>query len=48
VHATECTTPEEVEEEVIAKDFSDPTIALDAIQELSEALGIEVELIKDK
>ena len=48
VHATECTTPEDVEEEVIAKDFNDPAIALDAMEELSRALGIEVELIKDK
>jgi len=48
VHATECTTPEDVEEEVIAKDFNDPAIALDEMQELSKALGIEVELIKDK
>ena len=42
VHATDCTTPEEVEEEVIAKDFNDPAIALDAMKELSKALGIEL------
>tara|TARA_R100000458_G_C8272051_1_gene246861 strand:+ start:41 stop:664 length:624 start_codon:yes stop_codon:yes gene_type:complete len=48
VHATDCTTPEDVEEEVIAKDFQDPALALSAMNELSTALGIEVELIKDK
>tara|TARA_R110000850_G_scaffold69187_1_gene153769 strand:+ start:419 stop:1048 length:630 start_codon:yes stop_codon:yes gene_type:complete len=42
VHATDKETPEEVEEEVIAKDFNDPAVALDSIEELSNILGIEV------
>jgi len=48
VHATDKETPEEVEEEVIAKDFNDEAILLDSMQELSKALGIDVELIKHK
>ena len=48
VHATDKETPEEVEEEVIAKDFNDESIALDGIKELSKALGLNVELIKNK
>jgi len=48
VHATDKETPEEVEEEVIAKDFNDESLALDSIKELSKALGLDVELIKDK
>ena len=48
VHATDKTTPEEVEEEVIAKDFDDPAVALESMQELSKILGIEIELIKDE
>lgn len=48
VHATDKTTPEEVEEEVIAKDFDDPAIALESMQELSKMLGIEIESIKDE
>lgn len=43
VHATDKTTPEEVEEEVIAKDFDDPAIALDTLEEFSKALGIKLE-----
>ena len=48
VHATDKTTPEDVEEEVIAKDFDDPAIALESMQELSKMLGIEIESIKDE
>ena len=48
VHATDKKTPEEVEEEVIAKDFNDEAISLDSMQELSKALGIDIELIKNK
>ena len=42
VHATNKKTPEDVEEEVIAKDFNDPTIAIDSMRELSDILGIEM------
>ena len=48
VHATNKTTPEEVEEEVIAKSFNDEAICLDEIQSLTEKLGLNVELTKEK
>ena len=44
VHATNKQTPEEVEEEVIAKDFNDKEISLDEISALSKALKLDVEL----
>ena len=48
VHATDKATPEEVEEDVIAKDFNDKDISLDDIEKLSEALNLNVELIMNK
>ena len=48
VQATNKTTLEEVEEEVIAKSFNDEAICLDEIQSLTEKLGLNVELIKKK
>ena len=48
VHATDRVTPEEVEEDVIAKDFNDKDISLDDIEKLSEALNLNVELIMNK
>ena len=48
VHATNKTTPEEVEEEVIAKSFNDEAICLDEIQSLTEKLGLNIELTKKK
>ena len=48
VHATNKTTPEEVEEEVIAKSFKDEAICLDEIQSLTEKLGLNIELTKKK
>ena len=45
VHATDKTTPEEVEEDVIAKDFSDKEISLDDIEKLSLELNLDKELI---
>ncbi len=38
VHATEKTSPSEVEAEVIAKDFNDPTISLEEIKELTKKI----------
>ena len=46
VHATDKTTPEEVEEEVIAKSFNDEAISLDEAQSLAEKLGLNIELTK--
>ena len=48
VHATDKTTPEEVEEDVIAKDFSDKDISLDDIEKLSKALDLDTRVIIDK
>ncbi len=48
VHATDKKTPEEVEEEVIAKSFNDEAVCLDEIQSLTEKLGLNVELTKKK
>ena len=48
VHATDKTTPEEVEEDVIAKDFNDKDISLEQIEKLSKALNLDVELINNK
>tara|TARA_R110002020_G_C16310291_1_gene773797 strand:+ start:2580 stop:3227 length:648 start_codon:yes stop_codon:yes gene_type:complete len=48
VHATDKVTPEDVEEDVIAKDFNDKDISLDDIEKLSEALNLNVELIMNK
>jgi len=48
VHATNKTTPEEVEEEVIAKDFSDKDISLDDIEKLSKALELNTKVIISK
>ena len=48
VHATNKTTPEEVEEEVIAKSFNDEAICLDEIQSLTEKLCLNIELTKKK
>jgi hypothetical protein len=48
VHATDRVTPEEVEEDVIAKDFNDKDISLDDIEKLSKALNLNVELIMNK
>lgn len=48
VHATDKNTPEEVEEEVIAKSFNDEAVCLDEIENLAEQLGLNVELIKKK
>tara|TARA_Y100000592_G_scaffold25085_1_gene39423 strand:+ start:15860 stop:16501 length:642 start_codon:yes stop_codon:yes gene_type:complete len=45
VHATDKTTPEEVEEDVIAKDFSDKDISLDDIEEISKALKLDKKMI---
>ena len=44
VHATDKSTPEEVEEEVIAKDFNDTAIALDTAEDLSKFLGFDIPL----
>lgn len=38
VHATDKKTPEDVEEEVIAKDFNDPEITLDELNQLKNIL----------
>jgi len=47
VHATDKTTPEEVEEEVIAKDFNDSDISLESdINELSKIIDLNTDLIK--
>lgn len=46
VHATDKTTPEEVEEEVIAKDFNDDAICLDTVEDMCRQLGLSNELIK--
>jgi len=49
VHATDKTTPEEVEEEVIAKDFSDSDVSLDAsIRKFSEIIGLNLDIIKNE
>ena len=48
VHATDKTTPEEVEEDVIAKSFNDEDISLKEIEALSKALNLDVELINNK
>ena len=48
VHATNKTTPEEVEEDVIAKDFSDKEISLDDIEKLSKALDLDTKIIMNK
>lgn len=48
VHATDKTTSEEVEEDVIAKDFNDKDISLEQIEKLSKALNLDVELINNK
>ena len=48
VHATNKTTPEEVEEDVIAKDFSDKEISLDDIEKLSKALDLDTKVIMNK
>jgi len=45
VHATDKKTPEEVEEEVIAKDFNDKDISLDEIERLSNALNLDKKII---
>ena len=45
VHATDKCTPEEVEEDVIAKDFNDKDVSLDEIEKLNKALKLDVELI---
>ena len=45
VHATEKQTPEEVEEDVIAKDFNDEDISLDEIEKLSNALDLDKKII---
>jgi len=45
VHATDKQTPEEVEEDVIAKDFNDTDISLDEIEKLSKVLNLDKELI---
>ena len=47
VHATNKKTPEDVEEEVIAKSFNDKEISLDEISVLSKALNLDIELIKN-
>ena len=44
VHATDKTTPEEVEEEVIAKDFSDEAICLSEVEDLTKKLGIKLNI----
>tara|TARA_R110000851_G_scaffold57123_2_gene133241 strand:+ start:262 stop:894 length:633 start_codon:yes stop_codon:yes gene_type:complete len=47
VHATDKTTPEEVEEEVIAKNFNDSDVSLDAsLKKFSEILGLNLDTIK--
>lgn len=47
VHATSKLTPEEVEEEVIAKDFNDIDVCLsDSIGKLSNMIGINLDTIK--
>lgn len=48
VHATDKTTPEEVEEDVIAKNFSDKDISLDEIEKLSNALDLDTKVIINK
>jgi len=48
VHATNKTTPEEVEEDVIAKDFNDKEISLNEIEKLSSALNLNIEKITNK
>ena len=48
VHATDKTTPEEVEEDVIAKDFNDKDISLDDVEKLSKALDLDIQLIINK
>ena len=48
VHATDKVTPEDVEEDVIAKDFNDKEISLNEIDELSKALNLDIELITNK
>ena len=48
VHATDKKTPEEVEEDVIAKDFSDKEISLDDIEKLSKALDLDTKAIINK
>ena len=48
VHATNKTTPEEVEEDVIAKDFSDKELSLDDIEKLSKALDLDTKIIMNK
>ena len=48
VHATDKTTPEEVEEDVIAKNFNDEDISLKEIEALGKALNLDVELINNK
>jgi hypothetical protein len=41
VHATEKQTPEEVEEEVIAKDFNDKEISQDEVKRLLSVFNLE-------
>ena len=45
MHATDKHTPEEVEEDVIAKDFNDTDVSLDEVERLSKALNLDKELI---
>ena len=45
VHATDKETPEEVEEDVIAKDFNDEEVSLDEVERLSKALNLDTKLI---
>jgi hypothetical protein len=46
VHATECKTVEEVEDEVIAKDFNDPEVKLSDIERFNKLLGFDIKKIK--
>lgn len=46
VHATDKTTPEEVEEEVIAKDFKDEEICLDTVENMCRQLALDNTLTK--
>ena len=48
VHVTDKTTPEEVEEDVIAKDFNDKDISLDDVEKLSKVLDLDIQLIINK
>ena len=49
VHATDKTTVEDVEAEVVAEDFNDKAISLnDKIKEINEMLNLDIKLIKDE